>query len=370
MNSRIVVLVSDISTHGGIQRFNRTFCKALNEFAEQHAIEVEVISLHDQVGWYHPQCLSQPLDGCGGDRGRFVRHTLAALAKPHDLVVVGHVDLGPLVLPAQYLYPRPRVLTLTYGIDVWNRLPFHKHAALQRADRIWSISGYTAERLTAVQGIDHEKIQLVPIPLDPDFAAALSTWQATDNRPIRSRLLSISRLQSVAERKGIDAVICALPAIRSQISDVSYVIIGDGNDRPRLEALAAQHGVADTVHFAGRVPDQQLYAYLNGTDVFILPSRTEGFGIVYIEAMACGRAVIAGAHGGSPEVVIDGVTGMLVSHGDSAALTGAITNLLQDEAKRTSFGKAGIERLRTIYDYRIFRATLDQTLGELLAARR
>lgn len=370
MSRRILLFLPGIATHGGIQRFNRTFCKALTTYAAQRSIDLVIISLHDPLGWYDERYLQQPLDGCGSQPGRFVRHALAALMKPHQLVIVGHVDLGPLALPTQMLYPHSPVLTLTYGIDVWKRLPWHKRVALQHANLIWTISKYTANKLEVEQGIDRQSIDLVRIPIDPDFAAQLSAWQASHLQPTRTRLLSIARLQSVAERKGIDSVINALPSIRKKVPDVNYTIIGDGNDRPRLEQLAQQCGVADIVHFAGHVPDQQLLSYLNGTDLFVLPSRTEGFGIVFIEAMACGKAVIAGAHGGSPEVIDQGVTGLLVQHDDQSALTNVITDLLQDDAKRNAMGIAGQARVASIYDYQSFSVRLEQTLDTLLGHNR
>ncbi|HNP86954.1 MAG TPA: glycosyltransferase family 4 protein [Kouleothrix sp.] len=366
MSDRIIVLLPGLAAHGGIQRFNRTFCKALTAYAKQRHADIEVITLHDPPGWYDERYLRQPVTGCNGRPWQFVRRALAALAQPHQLVIVGHVDLGPLVVPAQLLYPRARVLTLTYGIDVWRRLAWHKRVALQRATRVWAISNYTATRLGAEQQVAQQAIEIVPIPVDPDFVAQLAAWQAVHQQPIRTRLLSVARLQSVAERKGIDAVITALSELRLKVPDVTYTIIGDGNDRPRLEQLARQHDVADIVTFTGRVTDEQLLTYLNGTDVFVLPSRTEGFGIVFIEAMACGKAVVAGAHGGSPEVVEDGVTGRLVPHGDQQALITALSDLLLDDARRSAMGNRGRMRAAGVYSYQQFSLRLAQTLDALL----
>jgi glycosyltransferase involved in cell wall biosynthesis len=144
---------------------------------------------------------------------------------------------------------------------VWNRLPLHKRIALHSADRIWTISDYTAVRLVTEQSVDRDKIDVIPVPLDPDFAV-VSARQAVARLSTRSRLLSISRLNGADAGKGIDCVISALPDIRSRVPDVTYVVIGDGDDRQRLELLTVSHGVSDIVSFVGHVPDPELHAYL------------------------------------------------------------------------------------------------------------
>lgn len=363
---RIVVLLPGLAAHGGIQRHNRTFCKVLTEYAAQRSACLEVISLSDPQGWHDERYLARPLSGCAGGRGLFVSRTLAALAKPYDLLIVGHVDFSPLVLPTHLVRPHSPIFTITHGIEVWSRLPRHKLAGLIASDRILSVSRYTADKLVSEQGVNPKIIQVIPNLLDPDFQAEMAAWQATGQSVTPTRLLTISRMHAHDADKGIDHVIRALPAIRARIPDVNYVVVGDGSDRPRLEQLAHEKGVSDIVTFAGRMPDQQLHSYLAGTDLFVLPSRKEGFGIVFLEAMAYAKPVIAGAHGGSPEVVVDGETGVLVKHGDVEALVGAISGLLQDAGKRRAMGAAGLERVHTVYNYDRFRLAVEQTLDELI----
>jgi glycosyltransferase involved in cell wall biosynthesis len=341
----------------------------LKEYAAHNSIVLDVLSFTDPDGWYDSRYLARPIAGCAGSRARFVARALAALAKPHDLVVVGQVDFGPLALLSHVLRPRVPVVTLTYGIDVWRTLPLHKRAGLRIADRVVSISKYTAGKLTAEQGIDPPAIEIIPCTMDEDFYNDVSAWQAAGQSGIATRLLTISRMSKRDADKGIDHAIAALPAVRARVPDLNYTIIGDGDDRPRLEQLARECGVADIVRFAGRVPDQQLHAYLGGTDLFMLPSRKEGFGIVFLEAMAHGKAVIAGDHGGSPEVVIDGETGVLVHHGDRAGLADAIITLLLDPLGRHAMGEAGRRRVQNVYDYGHFRASFEHTLNGLLSQR-
>jgi phosphatidylinositol alpha-1,6-mannosyltransferase len=364
--SRIVVLLSGLSAHGGIQRYNRTLCKALSEYAAQHSLSLEVLSLHDAPGWHDERYLARPVIGCNGNRPLYALRAISALAKPYGVAISGHVDLGPFIVPFRLLRPRSPIVALAYGIEVWTRLPWHKRAALRAATQVWPISSFTAESLVSQQGVDPGSLAVIPIPLDADFLSEVAACQAADAGAIHSRLLTISRMNVADAGKGIDGVIAALPEVRSRIPDIRYVVVGDGDDRPRLEHLARAHAVDDIVHFAGRVPDRKLHAYLGGADLLVLPSRKEGFGIVFLEAMAYGKPVIAGAHGGSPEVVVDGETGMLVRHGDQAGLVAAITTLLQDAAKRRMMGEAGRRRVHGVYGYDRFRATVARALDGLL----
>lgn len=363
---RIVALLSGVRGLGGIQRYNRTFCKALSEYSENRRISLDILSLHDPHEWYDGRYLARPLVGCNGNRLTFAMRSLAALSKPCGLAIIGHVDLGPFILPRHVLRRHTKILVLTYGREAWGRLPLHKRWALYAADLHWPISEYTGGQLISEQGVPPASITVVPVPLDPDFYEDASLRRAGWCSVTHPSLLTISRMNTADSDKGIDHVITALPAVRAQVPDVNYVVVGDGTDRPRLEHLAAKHNVTDIVQFAGRVSDEQLHAYLHATDVFVLPSRKEGFGIVFLEAMAYGKPVVAGAHGGSPEVVADGETGILVRNGDQDALVEALTSLLLNPEMRRKMGDAGMHRVQTVFSYDQFQSEVNQSLDRLL----
>lgn len=365
MSGRIVAFIQGMESSGGIQRHSRTLCKVLNQYADQHGLDVDILSFTDPDGWYDPRFLRRPLQGCGGSRARFVARALAALSRPYDLLIVGQLDFGPIALLPHLLRPRAPIVALTYGIEVWQRAPLLKRLGLRIADRVVAISAYTAEQIATLQRIDPASVCVIPCTLDNEFRAEITRWQHSGQPSIGSRLLTIARMSRRDADKGIDQVIRALPAVRAAIPDVSYAIIGDGDDRPRLEQLAADLRVADIVRFAGRVPDAELHAYLSGADLFVMPSRKEGFGIVFLEAMSYGKPVIAGAHGGSPEVVIDGETGLLAQHGDLPALTEAITCLLHDRTRLARMGAAGLARVEQVYTERRFAAAFGQLFDTL-----
>lgn len=369
MRKRIVTLLPGLADHGGIQRHNRTFCKALTAYADSHGAEVDIVSLRDPDGWRDPRYVSRPVVGGGGNRYRFAARALMALSHPYDLLIVGVVDFGLFVVLSHLRRPNVPIFTIAHGIEVWTRRTHVERAALLGANRILAVSADTGRHAVDVQGADPRVVEVITTPLDPDFIAGMDAWHALGVAAVHTRLLSVSRMNVVDANKGIDQVINALPIVRERIPDVNYTIIGDGDDRPRLEHLACDLAVDDIVQFVGRVSDEQLHPYLAGTDLFILPSSKEGFGIVFLEAMAYGKPVIAGAHGGTPEVVTDGETGILVHHDDQSALVEAMVNLLRDGVKRRALGDAGRRRVETVYAYDRFATSVAHAVNTLLTAR-
>jgi phosphatidylinositol alpha-1,6-mannosyltransferase len=163
----------------------------------------------------------------------------------------------------------------------------------------------------------------------------------------RKVLLTISRL---VPRKGIDTVLRSLPQIAQSVPNVYYLIGGDGPDRARLEALVEQLGVAHRVRFLGKIPYDDLVRYYNMADVFVMPSRenmpfVEGFGIVFLEANACGKPVVGARSGGIPDAVLNGKTGLLVEPDDEVELAQALIRLLTDEYLAAQLGQQGQQRV-------------------------
>jgi glycosyltransferase involved in cell wall biosynthesis len=155
----------------------------------------------------------------------------------------------------------------------------------------------------------------------------------------------------------------ALPEVLKQVPDVFLVIVGPGDDRPRLEAMAQELKVTDRVRFAGRVSDEELQSYLAACDLFVLPSTGEGFGIVYLEAMFHGKACIGARAGGVPEVIEHEVTGLLVDPERLDRLAEVISRLLTGDANRFAMGAAGKLRLEREFSTQRFRDRLAALIG-------
>jgi glycosyltransferase involved in cell wall biosynthesis len=130
--------------------------------------------------------------------------------------------------------------------------------------------------------------------------------------PQKKVILTVARLADSEQYKGYDKILRALPHVLSRIPEVHYVLVGEGRDRSRVEKLIASLGLAPFVTLAGAVPQSELVDYYNLCDLFAMPSKGEGFGIVYLEALACGKAVLAGNVDGSSEPLLQGQLGVLV----------------------------------------------------------
>jgi phosphatidyl-myo-inositol dimannoside synthase len=205
------------------------------------------------------------------------------------------------------------------------------------------ISSYTAELLAGAGAPPSADVRLIPPGVDlPAQARPLAAARPT--------IVTVSRLAD--PYKGHDVLIGALALVRAEIPDVEWVVIGDGPLRPGLEALARSTGVADAVRFLGAVDDAERDRRLRSADVFAMPSRLpgaglagEGFGIVYLEAGAYGKPVVAGNVGGAPDAVLDGETGLLVDPTDRRALADALTRLLREPELAARLGRAAQARV-------------------------
>jgi glycosyltransferase involved in cell wall biosynthesis len=250
---------------------------------------------------------------------------------------------------------------MMYGVDVWAKLSRLRQRALQQADFAVSISEYTKERAVEVNKVAADNVHLLPNALEWSEEESESV-SASMPLPSGTKLLTVCRLDSTEKYKGVDTVIEALPQVIARVPDVQYLIVGSGSDSIRLKKLAKSVGVSDRVHFLGSVDDATLRACYRACDVFVMPSAKEGFGFVFLEAMQYAKPVVAADKGGSPEVVKDGVTGLLVRYNDVRQLAESLTRLCLDPALRTKLGEAGYMRLQENYTFPQFKQTFNDII--------
>ncbi|MGB3402755.1 MAG: glycosyltransferase [Microcoleaceae cyanobacterium] len=250
-------------------------------------------------------------------------------------VFCGHINLAPLVQTLCQPFGIPYTV-LTYGKEVWEPLPTKYRQALQQADQIWTISRYSRDQACAANQLDPNQFKMVPCMVDGDrFTPGAKPQHLIERYGLADAkvLMTVARLWSGDIYKGVDVTIRALPKITQVFPDVKYLVIGRGDDQPRLAQLAKDLEVADQVIFAGFVPTVELVEHYRVADAYVMPSQ-EGFGIVYLEAMASGIPVLSGDADGSADPVQDGQLGWQVPHRDPEAVAHACIQMLQGSDER------------------------------------
>jgi phosphatidylinositol alpha-1,6-mannosyltransferase len=283
-----------------------------------------------------------------------VRQHALALLREHDCADVWFGAAAPLALlaPAMRAAGAERIVATTHGHEVgWAALPAARSLLRRIAsnvDAVTYLGDYTRGRLAAaIMPYDAKLRRLAPgvdaglynpAARDPGLREQLGFAE----RPV---VVGISRLMP---RKGQDMLIQALPEIRRRVPDTALVLVGGGPSRDRLKRIAAAAGVADHVVFRGSVDHEDLPAWYCLGDVFAMPCRerlggldVEGLGIVFLEAAACGQAVVAGVSGGSVDAVLDGETGRLIDGRSTAQIAAVISRLLSDPVAAAELGRHG-----------------------------
>ena len=251
-------------------------------------------------------------------------------------VFCGHILLSPLVQVLCRLCSIPYTI-LTYGKEVWEPLPSLHQQALHHAATIWTISRYTSDRLRHANQVTTTPIHVLPCTINenrftpgPKPPALLQRYGLSTGTKI---LVTVARLWSGDIYKGVDVTLRALPRIQRMMPNVCYLVIGRGDDQPRLANLAQELGVNHNVIFAGFIPNEELRDHYRLADVYVMPSQ-EGFGIVYLEAMTCGIPVISGDADGSADPLQDSRVGWRVPHRNPEAVAEACIAALQGDDQR------------------------------------
>jgi phosphatidylinositol alpha-1,6-mannosyltransferase len=331
---RVLALVSDaFGGQGGIAQYNRDFLTSLARCDWVNDVIVLPRLAAGAVGTLPPGVRElRPV------RNK-VAYSLAALLtarrhRPVDLVFCGHLFMAPLAAAIARLL-RAQLWVQVHGIEAWHELSGMHRRSVESATLVTSVSRYTRRRLLEWVAIDPARVKVLPNTVELRYHPGpkpgyLLKRHAAGGKKV---LLTVSRLARSEQYKGHDRVIRMLPRLLSEHPDTIYLIVGEGDDRSRLEALARECGVVDKVQFVGLVPPKQLPDYFRLADVFVMPSTGEGFGIVFLEAMASGIAVIGGGQDGSKDALCDGALGTLVDPENFEELASAILSALDHPAR-------------------------------------
>jgi phosphatidyl-myo-inositol dimannoside synthase len=246
-----------------------------------------------------------------------------------------------------------------------------KRRVFQQAEKVFPVSAYTGRGVLAETGAEEDRVVVVHNGVNPAIfrKTGVSPAEEARWRPRGERLLlTVTRLYPY---KGVDRMLEALPAIAQAVPGVKYLVVGEGPDLPRLEQLATRLGLQERVSFLGRRTVAEIVSLYNLADLFVLltreePPDVEGFGLVFLEAAACGLPSVGGRSGGIPEAIEEGHTGWLVDPCDPEAIAATITELLGSPER---LRRASESCLRTAPE-RTWERAADRIYQEMSAGRR
>jgi phosphatidyl-myo-inositol dimannoside synthase len=331
---RVLALATDaFGGHGGIAQYNRDLLSSLARSDLITCVTVLPRRTERPV-----RDLPLRLRQLRPVNGRLA-YSLAALAaarahRPIHVVFCGHVFMTPLAIVIAKLF-HARLWIQVHGVDAWQELSGVYRRSIEAATLITSVSRDTRRRLLQWNGIDPARVKVLPNTVDSRFCSGPKPGHLINRHALHGKkvLMTVSRLAAVDRYKGHDRVIRNLSRVLVEHPEVIYLIVGDGDDRPRLEALATECGVAERVRFVGPVRAEELPDYFRLADVFVMPSTGEGFGIVFLEAMASGIQVIGGNQDGSLDALGDGILGTAVNPYDCEEIALAISAALRNPAR-------------------------------------
>jgi len=357
---------------GGIQVYSAFFLQALNSFSQN--TDYHIFLKHDP-------CQSPEFSFLANNKFHFAGNwylPLRTLAFASQILGYGLWQRPKLIIATHLnftvaAYWLKRLTGISYwavahGVDAWNIQRPALQTALHHADRILAVSGYTRDRLIKEQNLDPAKIAILPNTFESDrFQIApkpkylLERYQLTAEQPV---ILTVARLDMTERNKGYDQILLALPEIRRHLPNIRYMIVGKGSDRPRIEQLIFQLDLQESVTLAGFIPDEELSAYYHLCDVFAMPSQNEGFGIVYLEALACGKPTLGGDRDGAIDALCGGELGVLVNPEDIDAIAQTLIAILQGEYPHPLLYQPELLRQKVIdiYGFEQFKTTLQELI--------
>ncbi|HLP36117.1 glycosyltransferase family 4 protein [Lacibacter sp.] len=330
-------VLTAFSHMGGIEKFNRAFIKALAELSTKLQLKTTLGGMYDQ-SFDKQYTEQQAYHAFNGKKLQFVLWAVKQSLQ-QDLIILGHLNLAPIAVLLKLIAPKKKLIIVCHGIEVFEPAGGLKKKALQQADQLLAVSRFTKEQLITKQGLRAEKITVFPNTIDPFF-----TFPADFTKPVYLQerygiaadekvILTLTRLNSNEGYKGYDTLVSILPELLKKNIPFNYILAGkaDAGELQRMNALIKSLGLEQQVMMPGFIADEEITDHYLLADVFVMPSKGEGFGIVYTEAMACGLPVIAGNKDGSTEALQFGELGTLVDPDSSDELTEALVKALTTE---------------------------------------
>lgn len=326
---------------GGLQSASRTLAKALAELSLTSEKAFHMMSLCDATETVDNRYV-KPIQFKGFNYKR-INFFLAAIRRglSAEIIILSHINLLPVAYCVKLLAPKSRIILVAHGKEVWKDLRKWKIRFITRQMEIWAVSQFTRDILINKHGINGNNIQILNNCLDPYFKMPscfakptylLKRYEQSSAAPI---IFSICRIDVYERNKGYDQVLECLPLLSVRFPTLKYILAGKMNpaEHCRICKKINDLSIAEHVILTGFVPGTELADHYLLGDLFIMPSTKEGFGLVFLEALACGRQVIAGNKDGSVDAVLNGELGTLVDPTSKDAIYTALVDRLQNPGK-------------------------------------
>lgn len=358
MQKVLFIYQNAFSQTGGIQTFNKYFIAALEEIKKgNNEFNAELLSIYD-----NPQDIKSNLKYKTLNKSKLAAFTfILKNYNNFDTFIFAHVNLAPLAIFLNFLNKNCKIIFITHGIEIWKKLPIYTEKIMNKST-ILTVSSFSKNELLKYNN------NLRQVIVFPNCIKLQDISHITEN-PYNGdefNILSVTRLTKGEEFKGIDSMVKTIPLLIKKIPNLKYSVIGKGEDIVRLKQISKDLKVEQHVNFLGFVDD--ISAYYQHCDIFSLPSKKEGFGIVYMEAMQHKKPVIAANAGGATDVVIDGKTGFLCEYDDTNCLENKIAILFNDKELQNDLGRKGEDYLKENFTFFKFKNRLISVLEERITS--
>ena len=328
------------SLTGGIEKLSRILGKALFEISEENNSFLNIFSMHDLEedveGKYFPISIFRAF------RKNKVSFFLNSFyyGLRSNVIILSHVNLLVVGIVTKLFAPKVQLYIYAHGIEIWRPLNFWKRFFLRKVDKIICVSNFTKNKIIELHDIPTEKLIVINNCLDP-FLSTISNVKK--NKQIKEDfdfgendiiLLTISRLSAHDRDKGYDKVLKAIQQLIPLFPNLKYIIGGkyDLAEKKWLDNLIREMDLQSVVKFSGFIQEEELSAYFSIADIYIMPSKKEGFGIIFIEALFFGLPVIAGNKDGSVDALANGKFGLLVDPSSQIEITSGLREVLNNKA--------------------------------------
>ncbi len=359
MSIRFSLWAPSMASYGGVQSYMWRIWEVLNQMSnENELVESPVgISLSDDALSMktHPSNVNNRPEFANASRFVFV---YKAISKKHlkSIIIVGSPYLAPAAFFLKQMNLIKNYVVVIHGIEAWEKMNFLRRLSLVNAHSIIATTKYTAKKCSNSNKIPIKNFHIIPLCAEPFQKEGKSTFELYGKFPI----LFVGRLMVSEQYKGLDVLIKAISILQKKNLDVSLHVIGDGDDRDSMELKSKK---LKNIFFYGRVSDHQLQSSYKSSKLFVMPSKGEGFGIVFLEAMRYGVPCIGGKHGGSPEVIKNGETGFLVKYGDIKNLAQKIEKIYcEGEFEKSKRKRVILNTFKTEYVFSVFKENWNKYL--------